>query len=569
MFLSMKTNLKKTSFAAKFLLISLLAASWFLFAWPKVWQNPEFPPSINKASAVAETRYMRDDTQTVNGLTAYNAGTTQSTSGLSTDVQVFDGGGSTVYWGIRVWKRDSSGTETEITAGTPVAQVSKSTTGAEILSNTWTPTATSLSSSDAIVVRVYIDVGGTGTWSQGGTAPDFITEQLDAAQLDAAAWTVYYYVDRASVSTGSPSGRYTQGFFYWGTATYDSKITNFSYTPANITAGTTGSQVSSMSIPSSNQYVGGAFTFARDTGSADVTQIIVSETGTVNANSNISNLDIYYETAATCSYDGNETLFGTAATFDASENAAVTGTMSVGTSQVCVYVVLDVGSGALDGQTLEIEITDPSADVTVAAGTISPSSAVAIAGTTSLALPTTLTFTVSTDNFPSVIPGKPVFATTTLSVETNNAAGWNITLSGDDQGTNNTVMDLDTDPDVGIPDQAEWIPGSATTTPGNAVRMSLLDNSGNVLAFRVMTASGSPEFISTAWWGTADDYADNANTLWAGIASSTAADLKIGNSGVDSGGSPALNTVLYYLNAPATQKTGSYSGGLTYTATLN
>ncbi len=155
------------------------------------------------------------------------------------------------------------------------------------------------------------------------------------------------------------------------------------YTLPTLTIQSTGSQVSRMDIPSTNSYVGGAFTMATDFSTVTVSQIVISETGTVNANSNLSNVDIYYETAATCNYDGTETLFGTAASFNASEKATVSGTMTVGTSQVCLYVVLDVGSGASDGETLDIEISS-SSDVTISSGTVSGTFPVAISGSTTL-----------------------------------------------------------------------------------------------------------------------------------------------------------------------------------------
>lgn len=150
-----------------------------------------------------------------------------------------------------------------------------------------------------------------------------------------------------------------------------------------ITVSSSGSQVSTINVPSTNNYVGGAFTFVRNGGSANVTQIIITETGTVNANANLSNLKLYYETASTCSYNGNETLFGTASSFNSSEKATVSGTMSVGTSQVCVYALVDVGSGASNGQTLDIEI-NASSEVTVSSGSVSGSFPVAIAGSTTL-----------------------------------------------------------------------------------------------------------------------------------------------------------------------------------------
>ncbi|MBI2100862.1 MAG: hypothetical protein HYT47_02480, partial [Candidatus Vogelbacteria bacterium] len=76
-------------------------------------------------------------------------------------------------------------------------------------------------------------------------------------------------------------------------------------------------------------------------------------------------------------------------------------------------------------------------------------------------------------------------------------------------------------------------------------------------------------FRAATWWGSADNYADSVSTLWAGIASSSAANLRIGNTNVSSGGVPVLNTVLYYLKLPATQQSGNYSGELIFTATAN
>lgn len=169
--------------------------------------------------------------------------------------------------------------------------------------------------------------------------------------------------------------------YVWITVTYTPPVVG------TITVGATGTQTATMDIPSTNNYVGGAFTLIRDSGTADVTEIIITDTGTVNANLNLSNVDLYYETAAVCSFEGTETLFGTAASFDASEKATVMDTMSVGTSQVCVYVVLDVGSGTADGQTIEIEISNPSVEVTVSSGTVTPTTSVEIPGTTTLQVP--------------------------------------------------------------------------------------------------------------------------------------------------------------------------------------
>lgn len=187
---------------------------------------------------------------------------------------------------------------------------------------------------------------------------------------------------------------------------------------------------------------------------------------------------------------------------------------------------------------------------------------------------TALTFVVTTgatDQFGTITPGTGKFATTTLSVATNDTNGWTTSLSGDQKTTINNNFQLLGASSTQITDQTEWVPGAATSSAGNAVRQGSLTNSGNVLAFRVMTASstnGAP-FYSTSWWGTADNYTDNAATLWSGIASSSV-QRTIGNAGVGSYSASAhVNSVLYYVNVAATQPTGQYLAPLTYTATGN
>jgi hypothetical protein len=155
-----------------------------------------------------------------------------------------------------------------------------------------------------------------------------------------------------------------------------------------------------------------------------------------------------------------------------------------------------------------------------------------------------------------------------LSVLTNDTSGWNVTLSGDNKDTSNNNFQLSGNTAVQIPDQTEWVPGAATTTAGNAVVRASLTNSGEVLAFRVMSASStnSLAFLAPTWWGTTDA---DGTAKYAGIASTTV-QRQIGNAGTGSYSTSAhLNTVQYYLNVSASQQTGTYNAPLTYTATGN
>jgi hypothetical protein len=67
-----------------------------------------------------------------------------------------------------------------------------------------------------------------------------------------------------------------------------------------ITVGTTGSQNLTMAIPSNDQHIGGAFTLVRNTGSGGVSQIVLTEISSVDANADLSDVKLYYETAGTC-----------------------------------------------------------------------------------------------------------------------------------------------------------------------------------------------------------------------------------------------------------------------------
>ena len=186
--------------------------------------------------------------------------------------------------------------------------------------------------------------------------------------------------------------------------------------------------------------------------------------------------------------------------------------------------------------------------------------------TLTVSVQVSLSFSVGSNNFGNLTAGTAKFATTTLDATTNNSTGWNVILYGNDQSPTNTVCDLDSDDTVGLTDQTEWVAPAATSTAGNAVRISSFDSSGDVLAFRLMTASGTVAFRAPTWWGTVDDYGDNANTKWAGIASSSVYRM-IGNSNYSQTNS--LSTILYYLDVPSSQQNGAYGCPLTISATAN
>ena len=179
-------------------------------------------------------------------------------------------------------------------------------------------------------------------------------------------------------SSGQPGG--CRAFALYAVVDYDPVIdvtVDSLGTQQNVIAGTT------------NQYVGGAFTFTRNVGSGDITSIRIRETGTIDAENDLSNVRLFYDLDTTSPYDctsesfsGTESQFGSAASFNGPNGTATfTDTVAITMTQtMCVYVVVDVEESANAGDTIAIEITDPTADVGFTGSFIEPDDPVTISG---------------------------------------------------------------------------------------------------------------------------------------------------------------------------------------------
>ena len=191
---------------------------------------------------------------------------------------------------------------------------------------------------------------------------------------------------------------------------------NLDVIPPNITVGTTGTQASTLQQGESNAYIGGAFTLIRDLASTSVTSITISKGGTIS-DSNISGLIIYYKQEATCSttIPGDATQFNSTPGSFSSGSSTVTGTMTVGTSRICAYIEVDIGAGAGVGDTVEIQITNPSTQVTASNGTVSPATAVAISGTTTITSAGALSVDIVDGSDQSVVSPSVSFSSTFFS----------------------------------------------------------------------------------------------------------------------------------------------------------
>ncbi|MEK7520385.1 MAG: fibronectin type III domain-containing protein [Patescibacteria group bacterium] len=142
-----------------------------------------------------------------------------------------------------------------------------------------------------------------------------------------------------------------------------------------------------------------AFTLAATGGTINVSVIKITESSTtVDADSELSDMNLYYDTDGNWSDAGAETLFGTAATFAADQTVTVSGTLAISSGTTAyVYVRYDLANGTtypLGGATVNFQIA-AAGDVT-SDGTESGSGT--LAGTQTI-LPKTdsVTYAVSGD----------------------------------------------------------------------------------------------------------------------------------------------------------------------------
>lgn len=157
---------------------------------------------------------------------------------------------------------------------------------------------------------------------------------------------------------------------------------------AEVTVSAVGSHIASVSAGATDVYIGGQFVAVSNSGSHTITELTVTETGSIDAALYLSNPRIYYESdttnprdCASVSYDGAES-FSNGTSF-VSENGTTTFSISspVQTGETfCAYIVVDVSDSVPDGESISFEITNPNADAVIAGATIGPGSAVAPSG---------------------------------------------------------------------------------------------------------------------------------------------------------------------------------------------
>lgn len=147
----------------------------------------------------------------------------------------------------------------------------------------------------------------------------------------------------------------------------------------------TSSQIATTTASSSNLYIGSAFVITENSNSRNVTSMTIAENGSIDAQNKLSNIKLYYDLDTSApyncageSYQDGATKYGATDTDGfSSANGTSTFTASVTistTSTMCVYTVFDVLSTALNGETINILMQNPSVDLVVSGGgSVSPS----------------------------------------------------------------------------------------------------------------------------------------------------------------------------------------------------
>jgi hypothetical protein len=182
------------------------------------WQYSNAPPPF-VVGLQHTVFYFRSDTFNTNNIIAFGLDPTNTNSQQTITTEFTTG--QTVTYGFRVWLSHSHTAATELTGGTPIAQMSRSTTGAGWQNNTWLcPDMPLTLGSEALKVTLYISTDAGNNWNALAT---YISHSLINPELLHQTWTFILY------TTYTTSTGFTTVVF--GSNTYPSNINNVGLQP--------------------------------------------------------------------------------------------------------------------------------------------------------------------------------------------------------------------------------------------------------------------------------------------------------------------------------------------------
>lgn len=238
-----------------------------------------------------------------------------------------------------------------------------------------------------------VDITGcTGLSFVAGTPQKVTCTPSGGLSLTTTTTYIYVVADMASGATAGQtieievnvSGDVTgTGFTVAGTFPVQVAGTTTIQDPS-LTVGTNGTQAVNLNSGDTAQNIGGSFTFVLTGATGTLNSFIIAETGTVAANTALTNITVQSDTDGT--FPGVAVTGCTALSFSAGQTLTCTptGGLSLSTTTRYVYVVVDVASSASGGETIESQITNPSTDVSVTGAANTDTAVKAIAGTTTI-----------------------------------------------------------------------------------------------------------------------------------------------------------------------------------------
>jgi len=159
--------------------------------------------------------------------TLFKMNTTQS---IDSDLSEQSAGSTaTVQFNFHVVIYNSSGTVVNNVTD-KVFFSNRTANGAGIQSVNWSCPQISITSTDRIGIQWFLNFSDNPTFFF--TFPTWISDQLNATQVDNVNWTIHFYTRRRT--TARPSASY--GSMYYGTTTYNSNVTGVSYSNATAKA---------------------------------------------------------------------------------------------------------------------------------------------------------------------------------------------------------------------------------------------------------------------------------------------------------------------------------------------
>jgi hypothetical protein len=182
------------------------AATTIVTPSPSPSPTPAGTGNIHNHPLQTSNLYMRSDTYNSTGIAAYGLDTDYTNNYINVPITTTSVN-ATVTYGFRIYLATSATSITELTAGTPQAQISLSSNYTGQISSAWNcPNTAILLGYQSIKIDVYAKVN-TGSWT---AQASYITNPLLTTELMPATWTLTLNLEMQQLTTNTTS-TYTFG----------------------------------------------------------------------------------------------------------------------------------------------------------------------------------------------------------------------------------------------------------------------------------------------------------------------------------------------------------------------